>query len=95
MSIIFSDLYDEIVEAGVADSPAAKLYIEQAIEPYIGCRLDVPAIIDDLRDHFTPSALDCLRDYPRATLCRMLRVLGPPLPASASKNMVLRNIRRH
>lgn len=61
MSIIFSDLYDEIVEAGVADSPAAKLYIEQAIEPYIGCRLDVPAIIDDFRDHFTPSALDCIQ----------------------------------
>ena len=61
MSIIFSDLYDEIVEAGVADSPAAKLYIEPAIEPYIGCRLDVPAIIDDLRDHFTPSAQDCIQ----------------------------------
>lgn len=61
MSIIFSDLYDEIVEAGVADSPAEKLYIEQAIEPYIGCRLDVPAIIDDLRDHFTPSAQDCIQ----------------------------------
>lgn len=57
MRVLAEDIYSEIIESGVADSPAAKLYLEQALEPFVGDVLDANSVIDDLSDHFSPEAL--------------------------------------
>lgn len=57
MSVLADNLYNEVIDGGVADSPAAKLYLEQALEPFVGSVLDVSAVMDDLQDHFSPEAL--------------------------------------
>lgn len=48
MSISANELYDLLLDSGIADSPAAELYLEQALEPFVGQRLDVDEFMSEL-----------------------------------------------
>lgn len=62
MSMTLSEIYERLLNSGIADSPTARLYLEQALEPFIGTKLDADAFMEELRstDFWTPRAEACI-----------------------------------
>ena len=58
MSISANALYEELLSCGLAESPAAELYLEQALEIFVGQPMDVDEFMAELlsESEWTPEA---------------------------------------